>query len=79
MVTCCVEGCSNQSGLNKNVFYHKIPGQDQKDVRDAWIRRISRPVLHKVVHVCSNHFTKDSFDESQEQSSISLVAIKVYT
>ena len=66
MVTCCVKGCSNQSRLNKNVSYHKIPGQERKDVRDAWIRAIARPVLPKAVHVCSNHFTEDSFDESQE-------------
>ena len=66
MVTCCVKGCSNQSRLNKNVLYHKIPGQERKDIRDAWIRAIARPVLPKTIHVCSDHFTKNSFDESQE-------------
>ena len=52
--------------LNKNVSYHKIPGQDIKDKRDAWIRSIARPVLPKAIPVCSDHFTEDSFDESQE-------------
>ena len=33
---------------------------------DAWIKAIARPVLSKAVHVCSDHFTEDSFDESQE-------------
>ena len=66
MVTCCVKGCSNQSRLNSNVSYHKIPGEERKDIRDAWIKAIDRPVLPKAVHVCSNHFTEDSFDESQE-------------
>ena len=66
MVTCCVKGCSNQSGLNKNVGYHKIPGQERRDIRDPWIKAIARPVLPKAIHVCSDHFTEDSFDESQE-------------
>ena len=66
MVTYCVKGCSNQSRLNKNVSYHKIPAQERKDIRDAWIRAIARPALPKAIHVCSDHFTEDSFDESQE-------------
>ena len=33
---------------------------------DAWIKAIARQVLFKAVHVCSDHFTEDSFDESQE-------------
>ena len=53
MVTCCVKGCWNQSRLNKNVSYHKIPDEEKKDIRDAWIKTIARPVLPKVVHVCS--------------------------
>ena len=52
--------------MNSNVSYHKIPGQERKDVGDAWITAIVRPVLLKAVHVCSDHFTEDSFDESQE-------------
>ena len=66
MVTCCVKGCSKQLRLNKNVSYHKIPGQERKDIRDAWISAIARPVLPKAIPVCSDHFTEDSFDESQE-------------
>ena len=66
MFTCCVKGCSNQSRLNKIVSYHKIPGQERKDIRDAWIKAIARPVLPKAIHVCSDHFTEDLFDESQE-------------
>ena len=63
MVTCYMKGCSNQSRLNKNVSYHKIPGQERKDIKKAWTRAIARP---KAVHVCSDHFTEDSFDENQE-------------
>ena len=37
----------------------------REDIRDAWIRAIAWPVLPKAV-VCSDHFSKDSFDESQE-------------
>ena len=66
MVTCCVEGCSNQSGLNKNVSYHKISGHKRKYVRDASIRAIARPVLPKAIHGSFDHLTKDSFDETQE-------------
>ena len=66
MITCCVKGFSSQSRLSKNVFYHKIPGQERKDIRNAWIRAIARPVLPKAFHVCPDHFTEDSFDESQE-------------
>ena len=62
---CTVKGCSNQSRLNKNVSYHKIPGKERKDIRDAWIRATTRPVS-KAIHVSSDHFTKDLFDESQE-------------
>ena len=61
-----MKGCSNQSRLNKNVSFHKIPGQDRKDIRDAWIRAIARPVLPKVVDVCSDYFTEDLFHGSQE-------------
>ena len=32
----------------------------------GWVRAVTGPVLPKAVHVCSDHFTKDSFDESQE-------------
>ena len=63
---CTVKGCSNQSRLNKNVSYHKIPGHERKDIRDAWIRAIARPVLPKAIRGSSDHFTKDSFDESEE-------------
>ena len=66
MVTWCVKGCSNQSSLKKNVSYRKIPRQWRKKILDAWIKAIARPVLSKAVHVCSDHFTEDSFDESQE-------------
>ena len=66
MIIYCVKGCSNQSRLNKNTSSHKIPGQERKDIRDAWIRAITRPVLPKAIHVCSDHFTEDSFDESQK-------------
>ena len=66
MVTCCVKGFSNQSRLNKNVSYHKIPGQERKDISNAWIKAIARPVLPKAIHVCSDHFTEDSYDKSQE-------------
>ena len=59
-------GMEFQSRLNKNVSYHKIPGQDRKHIRDAWIRAITRPVLPKAVHVCPDHLTKDLCDESQE-------------
>ena len=30
------------------------------------MRAIARPVLSKAINVCSDHFTKDSFDKSQE-------------
>ena len=63
---CTVKSCSNKSRSNKNVSHHKIPGQERKNLRDAWIRAIARPVLPKAVDVSSDHFTKDSFDESQE-------------
>ena len=62
MFTRCVKVCSNQSRSNKNLSYHKIPDQEKKKTRDAWISQISP----KTVHVCSDHFTKYSFDESQE-------------
>ena len=65
-MTCKVKGCSNQSRLNKNVSYHKISGHERKDIRDVWIRAIARPVLPKAIHGSSEHFTEDSFDESQE-------------
>ena len=43
-----------------------MPDQERKDIRDAWIRAVARPVLSKAIHVYSDHFTEDSFDESQE-------------
>ena len=63
---CTVKDCSNQSRSNKNVSYHKIPVQQRKYIRDAWIRAIARPVLPRAADVSSDHFTEDSFDERQE-------------
>ena len=54
LFTCCVKVFSNQSRSNKNLSYHKIPDQERKKTRDAWISQISP----KTVHVCSDHFTK---------------------
>ena len=47
MVTCCLKDCSNQSRLNKHVSYHKIPGEEGKDIRDTWIKAITRSALPK--------------------------------
>ena len=66
MVNRCVKGSSNQSRLNKNVSYIKIPDQERKDIRDAWRRAIARPVLSKAIHVFSDRFTEDPSDESQK-------------
>ena len=66
MVTCCVKGCPSQSRWNKNVSYQKIPGQERKDIRDAWIKAIARPASPKAIQVCPDHFTEDLLDESQE-------------
>ena len=52
--------------MNKNISYHKITGQERKNIRDTWIRAIARPVLPKAIHVSSDHFIEDSFDENQE-------------
>ena len=65
-ITCYKKDCSNQSRLNKNISNHKIPGQERKDISDAWIRTITRQVFPKAVDVCSDHFTENSCDESQE-------------
>ena len=54
-----MKGYSNKSRLNKNNSYHKIPGQERKDIRNAWIRAIARPVLPEAIHVCSDHFAED--------------------
>ena len=32
MFTCNVKGCSNQSTMNKNVSYHKVLGEERKDL-----------------------------------------------
>ena len=66
MATWYVKSCLNQSRLNQNVSYHKIPDRERKDIRDAWIKAIARPVFSKAIHMCSDYFTKVSFDESQE-------------
>ena len=47
MVHCCVKDCSNQSRLNKNVSYQKILDEKRKEIRDDWIKLITRPVLRK--------------------------------
>ena len=36
------------------------------------MKAIARPVLPKAVHVCSDHFTVDSFDERQELKQLLL-------
>ena len=33
--------------INKNVSYYKILEEDRKDIREAWIKTIPRPVLPK--------------------------------
>ena len=58
MVTCCVKGCLNQSRLNKNVSYHKIPCQERR-----YKRCLDKGnCLTSLTYSCC----KDSFDESQE-------------
>ena len=50
-------------------MFHILKYQARREkvyIRDAWIRVIARPVLPKAVHVSFDHFTEDSFDESQE-------------
>ena len=71
MVTYCVEGCSNQSRLNRNVSYHEIPDQERKDIMNAWVRAIARSIYLKLsmcllITLPKIHLMKDSFDESQE-------------
>ena len=75
MVSCFVKRCSNQSGLSKCVSYNKLPCKKIKDKRDAWIKVMSRSVLHKPFHVCSVYSMEDSFDESQELKGL-LLGIK---
>ena len=74
MVTCCVKDCSDQSRLNKNVSYHKIPDEERKDTRDALIKTIARPVLPKVVRVRSDQL-KTHLIKVKNYSGISSVAI----
>ena len=33
--------------INKNVSYYKILEEERKDIREAWIKTIPRPVLPK--------------------------------
>ena len=40
-----------------------MPGEEVKDIRDAWTKAIARPVLPKAVRVCSDNVNKDSFDD----------------
>ena len=58
MVSCFVKRCSNQSGLSKCVSYNKLPCKKIKDKRDAWIKVMSRSVVHKPFHVCSVYLWK---------------------
>ena len=36
------------------------------NIKDAWIKPIARPLLRKVVHMCSDYFTEDSCGKHQE-------------
>ena len=47
MITCCVKGSSNDSGLNKHVSCNRLPYKKRKDKGDPWIKTINKSVLHK--------------------------------
>ena len=66
MITCCMKCCSNHSRLKKHVSCNRLPNKYRKNKRDAWIKTISKSVLHKAVHVCSIHSMEDSFDKNKK-------------
>lgn len=66
MLTCCVNCCSNQSRLNKNICYYTIRGKERKDIRDVCIKATFKLGCFKISHVCPGHFMGNYFDEIQE-------------
>ena len=50
----------------KKVTFHRIPGNDKKELRKKWLVAIGRPIenLPKCPYLCSDHFDLSCFDES---------------
>ena len=54
---CAVPGCSNRSGRDSQVSYHRLPIRN-KPLLKQWIHKIDRGnlQLNESTHVCSDHF-----------------------
>ena len=73
MPHCCAFNCNNESTGQKNtgkdgkkVTFHRVPGEDKKELRQKWLIAIGRRQdnLPKFPHLCSDHFDPSCFDES---------------
>ena len=73
MPHCCAYECNNESKKQKETgkvekkgTFHRIPGNDKKELRKKWLVAIGHPIenLPKCPYPCSDHFDISCFDES---------------
>ena len=59
-----VPNCTNNSRKTAGIGYHRVPAE--KRLRQAWVARIRRvnPCSPNNSFVCSEHFTRDCFEEN---------------
>ncbi|KAH6941591.1 hypothetical protein HPB50_020484 [Hyalomma asiaticum] len=58
--SCCVPRCKSNAARNSDLCYHELPAK--KQLRDAWLRHISRQGNVKGSHwVCSIHFKEEDY------------------
>ncbi|KAG0424546.1 hypothetical protein HPB47_028228 [Ixodes persulcatus] len=59
---CCAVGCSNNTGGNHSVSYHRFPGESH--LRLQWTRAVRREnwTPTNSSRLCSEHFTADSYE-----------------
>lgn len=68
MVVCCIIGCRNRSRKRKiNVSFHRIPKTE--DRKSKWMKALEG-VSRKTGWVCSDHFTEESFDRTQNRTML---------
>lgn len=63
MTNCGAPNCRNRSTDkdNGNRSYHKVPGEDQTDLRKKWLHNIGRKNIPKNIWICSDHFEPSCF------------------
>jgi len=64
MANCGAYGCTNRSGGQKNISFHRLPAENRdKWLRRRWLLNIKREgEIPKNLYICSQHFEPECFE-----------------